>query len=90
MITSVNTTVVFKNKVNLSSSKKKKAQPELFVELSAEEETIVNVLKEKGTVNIDDLCFVCQYPMSKVSSLLLNLEFSSVVRSLPGKMYCMN
>ena len=70
--------------------KKKNEQPKLFVELSAEEETIVNVLKEKGTVNIDDLCFVSQMAMSKVSSLLLTLEFSSVVKSLPGKMYCLN
>lgn len=65
-------------------------QKKLFLELSNDEELLVNVLKEKETINIDDLCLVCKLPMSKVSGLLLTLEFSGVVRSLPGKMYRLN
>lgn len=65
-------------------------QKQLFVELKPEEEIVVNVLKEKDSINIDDLCLVCKLPMSKVSSLLLTLEFSGIVRSLPGKMYRLN
>ena len=53
-------------------------------------EILVNVLKEKDSVNVDDLCLIAKMPMSKVSSLLLTLEFSGIVRSLPGKMYRLN
>ena len=65
-------------------------QKKLFLELSNDEELLVNVLKEKDSINIDDLCLVCKLPMSKVSGLLLTLEFSGVVKSLPGKMYRLN
>jgi DNA processing protein len=65
-------------------------QKQLFVELKPEEETLVNVLREKNTVNIDELCLITKMPMSKVSSFLLTLEFSGIVRSLPGKMYKLN
>lgn len=65
-------------------------QKELFVSLSPEEELIVGILKDKTTITIDDLCFASQLPMSKVSTLLLTLEFSGVVKSLPGKAYCLN
>lgn len=65
-------------------------QKQLFVELKPEEELLVNVLKEKNAIAIDELCFAVNMPMSKVSSLLLTLEFSGIVKSLPGKMYRLN
>lgn len=71
----------------------KKALPEqspLLVKLSAEEELLVNALKGKSSVTIDDLCFESRLPMSKVSALLLTLEFSGIVKSLPGKAYGLN
>lgn len=72
--------------------KKKNApqQRQLFVELKPEEEVLVNVLKEKESINVDDLCIISKMPMSKVSSLLLTLEFSGIVKSLPGKVYRLN
>jgi DNA processing protein len=73
--------------------KKKKNAPQqrqLFVELNAEEEILVNLLKEKNSINVDDICLLVKMPMSKVSSLLLTLEFSGIVKSLPGKMYRLN
>lgn len=73
-------------------TKKKNAplQRQLFVELKPDEEMLVNLLKEKNTVNVDEICFLSKMPMSKVSSLLLTLEFSGIIRSLPGKMYKLN
>jgi len=65
-------------------------QKQLFVELKPEEEMLVNVLKEKAQINIDDICLMSQLPMSKVSPLLLSLEFSGIIKSLPGKMYRLN
>jgi len=73
-------------------TKKNKApqQKKLFLELSTDEELLVNQLKEKESVTIDDLCFATKLPMSKVSALLLTLEFSGIVKSFPGKAYRLN
>ncbi|MEO6883375.1 MAG: DNA-processing protein DprA [Bacteroidia bacterium] len=71
-------------------AKKIPKQTAMFKNLSKEEEHIFTILKEKGSVGIDDICFNTQMPMSKVSALLLHLEFSGMVKSLPGKMYEIN
>lgn len=65
-------------------------QKQLFVELKPDEEILVNVLKEKNGLSVDDICFMVKMPMSKVSTILLTLEFSGIVRSLPGKIYKLN
>lgn len=65
-------------------------QKQLFVELSKDEEILVNALKGKNSVTIDDLCYSSNMPMSKVSALLLTLEFSGIVKSFPGKAYGLN
>jgi len=62
-------------------------QRELFPELSAEEESILIILKENGECVIDSLSFALQMPVSKVSTLLLSLELAGLVHSLPGKVY---
>jgi DNA processing protein len=65
----------------------KAIQKQLFVQLSADEQIIIDVLKQQGETNIDSICFYSNMPVSKVSALLLNLEFSGMVRSLPGKVF---
>ncbi|HVA98058.1 MAG TPA: DNA-processing protein DprA [Bacteroidia bacterium] len=70
-------------------TKKNPKQAKLFAELSKEETMLVNILKEKSLA-IDDICFITQMTMSKTSALLLQLEFSGVIKSLPGKRYAMN
>ncbi len=67
--------------------KKIKKQLNLFHELSQEEQVLVLILKEEGIVAIDTIAIKAMLPVSKVSSLLLNLEFAGVLRSLPGKVY---
>jgi len=71
-------------------NKKTSQQKKLFIELNKEEEVLVNILKEKDSITIDDLCIACKMPMSKVSAMLLTLEFSGVVKSFPGKKYRLN
>ncbi len=73
-----------------TKTKKAPQQKQLFLELSADEELLVNALKGKNVVSIDDLCFASKLPMSKVSALLLTLEFSGIVKSFPGKAYGLN
>ncbi|MDQ3190351.1 MAG: DNA-processing protein DprA [Bacteroidota bacterium] len=66
---------------------KKSIQKQMFVTLSSEEEILVNILKEKGVMAIDNLCIASKISTSKAAALLLNLEFSGIVKSLPGKMF---
>jgi DNA processing protein len=61
-------------------------QTSLFLEFTTEEQKLVDLLKE-GDRFIDEITVETQLPMSKVSSLLLTLEFKGAIASLPGKMY---
>ena len=62
-------------------------QQELFVELTDDEQKLINILQESGENGIDELMAKSKIPVSKVSSCLLNLEFQGLVISLPGKRY---
>lgn len=61
-------------------------QTALFIELTPEEQKLANLLKT-GERFIDEITIETQFPMSKVSALLLGLEFKGIIVSLPGKMY---
>jgi DNA processing protein len=65
-------------------------QRQLFLELKPNEELVVNLLKEKTQLAIDDLCLLSKLSMSTVSAVLLTLEFSGIIKSLPGKIYRLN
>ena len=62
-------------------------QSKMFVELSSEEELMVGLLSNEGKLGIDMLSVKSNLPMSKVSSLLLKMEFKGLIRALPGKIY---
>ncbi len=66
---------------------KKVFQKEMILPTNPDEEKIVLALREHGNVYIDEICSSCGFGMGKVSSLLLTLEFSGIVKSLPGKFY---
>ena len=65
-------------------------QKSLFLNLSPDEEIVVTLLRERTTIAIDELCYAAKLNMSKVSLLLLNLELTGVVKSLPGKVYSLH
>lgn len=69
---------------NLSGTKV--IQMTLFVDLNTDEQKLVDLLKA-GDRFVDEITAETQLPMSRVSSLLLGLEFKGLVTSLPGKMY---
>lgn len=71
-------------------AKKVAKQSALFTELLPEEKLLVDIIKAKGKADIDTLCFQGNILPHKASSILLNLEFSGVVRALPGKVYALN
>ena len=69
-----------------SVEKPNRIQKQLFVELSNEEQTVMDEL-DGQELYIDQLCANVNMSMGKVSSALLSLEFKGLVASLPGKMY---
>ena len=71
---------------DVKTSSPKFIQTSLFVELSTEEQKLFDLLKG-GDRFVDEITFETQLPMSRVSSLLLGLEFKGLIVSLPGKMY---
>lgn len=64
-----------------------KKQRELFIELNADEKTIVDILNQQEAVHIDELYFKSGLSSSAVAAALLMLEMQGVVLSMPGKMY---
>lgn len=65
-------------------------QKELFIELSKDEKIIVNILKEKDLVHVDELNFKSGLSSSSMAAAILNLELQGVVATLPGKLYKLN
>jgi DNA processing protein len=66
---------------------KPKQQKELFITLSPEEQVLVDILKEKESIHIDELYIRSGLNSSAVAAAMLNLEFQNVVASMPGKVY---
>jgi DNA processing protein len=67
--------------------KKQPKQIILFSQLTEDEQKIVEYLKGVDQESIDMISVKVQIPVSKVSSLLLNLEFAGIVRCKPGKSF---
>jgi DNA processing protein len=64
-----------------------KKQRELFIELTAEEKVVIEILQTQEQVHIDDLYFKSKLSSSAVAQALLMLEMQGVVSSFPGKIY---
>ncbi len=62
-------------------------QKDLFLNFSNDEKLIAEILKENEEITIDLICLKSNMPTSKVSPILLNLEFMGLVKTLPGKTY---
>jgi len=75
---------------NESPKSKKNAQIPLLLNLSTEEQTIVDAFDNKDQLHIDEISYTTNFPIGKTSTYLLQLEFANVIRSLPGKMYQLN
>jgi DNA processing protein len=66
---------------------KAKEQKELFISFTADEQVLVDILKQKEIVHIDEIYLKSGLTSSTVAATMLNLEFQNVLASLPGKMY---
>lgn len=75
---------------NQQTKKKTTAQIPLLLNLSEEEIIIIKAFDNKNQLHVDEICYATNFPISKASGHLLQLEFSNVIRSLPGKIYQLN
>lgn len=73
--------------MNWEDQSKKTVQRSIFVEVNAEERTIMDCIPEQESKTIDTISIESGFPMSKTSSLLLSLEFKGLLKALPGKAY---
>lgn len=67
--------------------KKPERQLALFRDLPPEEKMLVELMTKSGPIEIDTLAIESNLPMSRLSALLLGLEFAGILRVLPGKVY---
>ncbi len=65
----------------------KPIQKQLFVTLDYEEQKIYDYLLKNGKQLLDVLAIECDFPVYKLSSILLNMELKGVIRPLPGKLF---
>lgn len=65
----------------------KVSQPRLFNDLTVDEQKVADMLQSEGESAIDLICLRTGLPMNRVSPLLLSLEFSGIVKCLPGKVF---
>ncbi|MGB4578086.1 MAG: DNA-processing protein DprA [Paludibacter sp.] len=63
-------------------------QTTLFLDLTDEEQQIVSTLRLNSEgLQLNELSLKLEKPISKISSLLLEMEFKGVVKCLPGNVY---
>ena len=70
-----------------AENKKQAKQLPLFTELTEDENAVIAILHNAGKTDIDILSHNSGIMFTKLSNILLELEFKGVVKSLPGKMY---
>ncbi len=62
-------------------------QTKLFLELTNDEQKIIDFLKEKEHQMIDVIALATNIPVFKLATILLQLELKNIIQPLPGKMF---
>ena len=68
-------------------SKAKPVQKQLFVTLEDDEQKVYDYLLKNGKELMDIIALRCDFPIYKISGMLLNMELKGVIRPLPGKLF---
>ena len=68
-------------------NEKKGIQKQLFISLTEEEQTVFDYLQKTGKEMMDIIALECDFPIYRISSILLNMELKGIIRPLPGKMF---
>jgi DNA processing protein len=62
-------------------------QKQLFVSLDNDEQKVYDYLLKNGKQLLDVIAMECDFPIFKISTILLNMELKGVIRPLPGKLF---
>ncbi|HTO15504.1 MAG TPA: DNA-processing protein DprA [Edaphocola sp.] len=89
LLTEVNDLAEFLN-WDLKKINRKRIQQKLFADFSKEEMDIIKILEEKETIHIDEFQIKTRMNNTELATILLQLEFSNTITSLPGKRYKLN
>ncbi|WP_158728034.1 MULTISPECIES: DNA-processing protein DprA [unclassified Flavobacterium] len=65
----------------------KPVQKQLFVTLDDDEQKVYDYLLKTGKELMDIIALHCDFPIYKISGMLLNMELKGVIRPLPGKLF---
>ncbi len=65
----------------------RQTQDNRYYELGPDEKIMVDIMRDMQVHSVDSLCIRTDMPVSKVSSLLLKLEFTGWVYCMPGNSY---
>ena len=65
----------------------KPVQKQLFVTLEDDEQKVYDYLLKTGKELMDIIALRCDFPIYKISGMLLNMELKGVIRPLPGKLF---
>lgn len=74
-------------KLNKTIPKEKNIQTSLFINLSEEEQKILEYIKNRESEQMDTISQDCQIPIYKLAPVLLNLELKGLLKPLPGKIF---
>ncbi len=67
----------------------KAVQKQLFINLTIDEQKIVDLLQTKDSVHADELFYGTGLANSQLAATLLQLEMQGLIKALPGKLYRM-
>lgn len=71
----------------LQRESQKAVQKQLFISLTNEEQKIYDYLQKTGKEMLDIIALECDFPIYRMSSILINMELKGVIRPLPGKIF---
>ncbi len=68
-------------------TKKQPKQKDLFLDLSNEEQSIIDILTENNSMHVDLLANNTGIPAYQLFSVLLDMELKGLIKNLPGNIY---
>jgi DNA processing protein len=88
LIESADDVLRFMNWEKQAQSANQNIQTTLFVDLTDEEQEIVSILRQSSEgIQVNELAIALAKPFSKVSAILLEMEFNGIIKCLPGGIY---
>jgi len=70
-----------------NENKKRAQQTRLLIDMNEDEQKVFDYLQKEGKSHINPISIVCKLPMSKLSPILINMEFNGLLKCSPGNMY---